>query len=311
MQTVSIFISRWFHRRVQISLVNDSEKTVDPINPVSGKEYSEDWEVTDKANILLLNKHSRTGEDDKWRDCVSLKTDWTNGMLDFALREIDTPSAQRAAAPVRGRARQGDVLRAAGNPAWACKGTPAHWHCHFSPFRHCWKWPWGRVWVFVEFGHCQTLSSPCYSPPNLLFSFSFTDFFSPHHPFFFFFSLSSPFLPLPPALFSLFSLIFYPVLRKLINDSLRSSLGELRSYGDRKKRFISRALREAVHIKNNAFCPVFAHSCSPNFQLVSAGLSLCELPLCGARNIWWEGSFLCHLAAGEETSSAEIVFSCT
>lgn len=48
-----------------MSLVNDSEKAADPINPVSGREYSEDWEVTDKANILLLNKHSRTGEDDK------------------------------------------------------------------------------------------------------------------------------------------------------------------------------------------------------------------------------------------------------
>lgn len=39
-----------------------------------------------------------------------METDWTNGMLDFALREIDTPSGQRAAAPVNGRARQGDVL---------------------------------------------------------------------------------------------------------------------------------------------------------------------------------------------------------
>lgn len=87
---------------------------------------------------------------------------------------------------------------------------------------------------------------------TLLQTFSFLfllQIFFPLIILFFFFSLSSPFLPLPPALFSLFSLIFYPVLRKLINDSLRSSLGELRSYGDRKKRFISRALREAVHIK--------------------------------------------------------------
>lgn len=135
------------------------------------------------------------------------------------------------------------------------------------------------VWALPNIELTLLLSSK----PSLFFFFY--RFFFPSSSFFFFFSLSSPFLPLPPALFSLFSLIFYPVLRKLINDSLRSSLGELRSYGDRKKRFISRALREAVHIKNNAFCPVFAHSCSPNFQLVSAGLSLCELPLCGARNI--------------------------
>lgn len=96
LQAIDIIISQWSHQHVKISLVNGSEKTVDPINSVSGKEYSEDWKVTDKANILPLNKHSRTGEDDKWWDCVSLKTDWTNGMLDFALRGINTPSGERA-----------------------------------------------------------------------------------------------------------------------------------------------------------------------------------------------------------------------
>lgn len=99
------------------------------------------------------------------------------------------------------------------------------------------------VWALPNIELTLLLSSK----PSLFFFFY--RFFFPSSSFFFFFSLSSPFLPLPPALFSLFSLIFYPVLRKLINDSLRSSLGELRSYGDRKKRFISRALREAVHIK--------------------------------------------------------------
>lgn len=198
-QAIGIIVFQWSHHHVKISLVNDSEKTVDPINFMSGKEYSEDWKVTDKANILLLNKHSRTGEDDKWWDCVSLKTDWTNGMLDFALQGINTLSGKRARDLVNSICT--DRRKIFADSACVCCShrnvSSARSNSNVSPkggfcavgFLQAegnlffwesllprWGQRCGKVWVFVKFWHCaggcQALGSLCCFLLSLLFCFS-------------------------------------------------------------------------------------------------------------------------------------------
>lgn len=247
-QAIDIIIFQWSHQHVKISLVNGSEKTVDPINSVSGKEYSEDWKVTDKANILPLNKHSRTGEDDKWWDCVSLKTDWTNGMLDFALRGINTLSGERARDLVNSVCTDRRKISADSAFGAHTAPSPAHGKTHteawkrgilrsaicvqaegnlsfWESFPQRWKRRRGKV--------CVRSSGSAPGAARAL-------------------SASS----LPPS--SRLGFCFFPGDRDV----------ELSSYEERKKKVYFLDLREAVHVKRIRFFPVFVHFSSQTLQLV-------------------------------------------
>lgn len=147
------------------------------------------------------------------------------------------------------------------------------------------------VWALLNVELTLFLSSK----PSLFFFFLFYRSFPLLLHFF-------PHLPLfTPALFSLFSSTDPNILlRKLIHDSLRSSLGELRSYGDRKKRFISRALREAVHIKIMHFVLSLFTPVPQTSRWYQLGSVCVNSPFVGLRNLMG-GEFSVPLTAGEET----------